>query len=241
MAGERTGDENMYAIAISLIEPLRDFGEKLSDYLPKLLLAFGLVIAGVVVALLVKWVSYWILRYLGLDKLSEKVGTAQVLAKGGIRDSLALLISKLFSGLVILLFLAAAFFALNVPTSESLFERFLLYIPNVLVALIILIAGFAIGNFLGRAVLIATVNAGIRASGSLAKLTRLGTLLIALTMALEQLGVGRETITVAFAILFGGVVLAIALALGLGGRDLAKKYLEDRFEHKGEDDDFRHI
>lgn len=231
----------MNGIAVSLIEPLRDFGEKLVNYLPMLLLAFGLVIAGVVVALLVKWVSYWILRYLGLDKLSEKVGTAKVLAKGGVNDSLALLISKLFSGLVILLFLAAAFFALKVPTSESLFERFLLYIPNVFVALIILIAGFAVGNFLGRAVLIATVNAGIKASGSLAKLTRLGTLLIALTMALEQLGVGRETITVAFAILFGGVVLAIALALGLGGRDLAKKYLEDRFEHGGEKDDFRHI
>ncbi|MEW6215921.1 MAG: hypothetical protein AB1478_12085, partial [Nitrospirota bacterium] len=65
--------------------------------------------------------------------------------------------------------------------------------------------------------------------------------LLALTMALEQLGIGRGTIVIAFAIIFGGVVLALAIAFGLGGRDIAKEYIERKIKGEERKDDISHL
>jgi len=126
---------------------------------------------------------------------------------------------------------------------DQLLERFLLYLPNIFVALIVLAIGWFLGNFLGRAALIASVNAGFKAAGPLSKGVKGIILLFAFVMAFEQLGIGRSTVIAAFAIVFGGAVLALALAFGLGGRDLARTFLDKRFKKSGDDerDDLKHL
>ena len=120
------------------------------------------------------------------------------------------------------------------PAIEQILERFFLYLPNIFVAVIILFFGYLLSNFLGRAALIAAVNAGWKVSGLVGRLVKLTVFLLAVTMALEQLDIGRGTIVIAFAIIFGGIVLALAIAFGLGGRDIAKEYLEKKI--KGEEE-----
>jgi small-conductance mechanosensitive channel len=125
-----------------------------------------------------------------------------------------------------------------------LLEKFLLYLPSVFIAVVILIVGVLLGNFFGRAALIASVNAGIKLSGLLSKSVKTIIVLFAFVMALDQLGIGRQTVVAAFTIIFGGVVLALALAFGLGGKDIAKKYLERRFSGKEDEersDELKHI
>ena len=119
---------------------------------------------------------------------------------------------------------------------HELLEKFLLYLPNIFVALVVLAIGWFLGNFLGRAALIASVNAGMKAAGPLSKGIKGAVLLFAFVMAFEQLGIGRSTVIAAFAIVFGGAVLALALAFGLGGKDLARSFLEKRFKKSGESD-----
>jgi hypothetical protein len=75
----------------------------------------------------------------------------------------------------------------------------------------------------------------------LSRLVKMGILLFSLTIALEQVGLGPQTVVIAFAIVFGGVVLALALAFGLGGQDMARKYLQDRSKGSGSDDDINHL
>ncbi|UCG78309.1 MAG: hypothetical protein JSV21_00265, partial [Nitrospirota bacterium] len=84
-------------------------------------------------------------------------------------------------------------------------------------------------------------------SGPLSHLVKLGVFLLSITMAMEQLGIGKATITMAFGVMFGGVVLALAIAFGLGGKELAQQYLEKYLEGKAEEpkaeehDDISHI
>ncbi len=116
-----------------------------------------------------------------------------------------------------------------------------LELPNVFVAALILLFGYLLGNFFGRAALIASVNAGIRFSGLIGKFVKFTVFILSATMALEQLGIGRETVIIAFAIIFGGIVLALAIAFGLGGRDIAKAYLEKKMKGEEKKDEISHL
>jgi hypothetical protein len=130
---------------------------------------------------------------------------------------------------------------LNIPAIEQILERFILYLPNVFVAAVIIFLGYFLGNFLGRASLIASVNAGFRMAGMIARFVKLTILLLSMTMALEQLGIGRETIIIAFAVIFGGIVFALSLAFGLGGRDIAKEFLEKKIRGEERKDEINHL
>lgn len=101
--------------------------------------------------------------------------------------------------------------------------------------------GYLLSNFLSRDALIAAVNAGLKLSGLIGRFVELIIFLLAVTMALEQLDIGRGTIVIAFAIIFGGIVLALAIAFGLGGRDIAKEYLEKKIRGEEKKDDISHL
>jgi len=149
----------------------------------------------------------------------------------------------MFFWLVTVLFSVLSLSVMRIPVIDRLLERFLLYLPNIFVALIIMAIGYLFGNFLGRAVLIASVNAGFKFSALLGKAVRTVVMLFSFAMALEQLGIGRSTVIAAFTIVFGGAVLALALAFGLGGQDLARRLLEKRFKKDGdgERDELKHL
>lgn len=155
--------------------------------------------------------------------------------EGGIKDTFSSLAARFAGWLIFFVFVIISLSSLNVPAIERLLERFFLYLPNIFVAIIILLLGYMFSNFFGRAALIASVNAGLEASGLIGRFVKLTIFLLAVTMALEQLGIGRETIIIAFAIVFGGIVLALSIAFGLGGRDIAKDCLEKKM--KGEEKD----
>jgi hypothetical protein len=131
---------------------------------------------------------------------------------------------------------------LSIPTVEHLIDRMFLYLPNIFIAALILILGYILGNFFGRAALIASVNAGISSAGLMGKAVKLTVFLLSCTMALEQLGIGKDTIVIAFAIVFGGIVFAFSMAFGLGGKDIAEDFLRKKMrEPKGENDEIDHL
>jgi hypothetical protein len=153
----------------------------------------------------------------------------------------SLLIARIIGGTTVAVFAVIAVQTLSVPAVEMLLERFFLYLPNVFVALLILVVGYLLSNFLARAALIAAVNAGIRLSCLIGRSVRYLVLIFSVTMALEHLGIGRETVLIAFTILFSGIVLAVAIAFGLGGRDVARDYLEKKLKCDKVEDEIQHI
>lgn len=222
-------------------EPFQHFVERLRAFLPNLFTAAVILLLGLVAGWLTKVILRRILLLLRFDTYAERGGVSGLLSKGGLREPPSLLLSRISGWVVVLSFFLIALSNLNLNVLDHLIERVFDYLPNVFVAIIIVTLGYMLGNFFGRAALIASVNAGMQLSRYIGRFVRYLIFILTMLIALEQLGIGKETVLLAFAILFSGMVLAIALAFGLGGRDLARDYLEKRFKERPPEDDLQHL
>jgi hypothetical protein len=234
-------------IAKAVTEPLQGLFQKAAEYLPTVLTGLVVLLLGLLLAWVVKLLAVRFIRLLKLEGAFLRSGVTDALQKMAVKDTPAKLIGRMLYWLVVVIFFILSLSVMKIPVIDELLGRFLLYLPNIFVALVIMSIGVFFGNFLGRAALIASVNAGIRLSGILSKSVRTVILMFAAVMALEQLGIARSTVIATFTIVFGGIVLALALAFGLGGRGLAAEFLEKRFKKEvtgpGEDkeDELRHL
>jgi hypothetical protein len=115
------------------------------------------------------------------------------------------------------------------------------FLPRLLTSVLIVLVGFGLAALARRSVLLAAVNSGLPWARSGARLVHAAVLVFFAAMALDHVGVGRSILVAAFSIVAGGFVLAVALAFGLGARDLARGYLEKRLRAEEEDSGIRHV
>jgi Mechanosensitive ion channel, conserved TM helix len=236
------GGMKMNIIERIMVEPFERFYEKLLVFLPNLITSIILLVIGILLGIFVKWVFLRIFRAINIDGLSQKFGMSETLLRSGLGDPPSVIISRVLKWFTIITFIIVAMQNLSIPTVEHLIDRIFLYLPNILISGLILILGHIISNFLGRAALIASVNSGMASAGLVGKAVKFSVFILACTMALEQLGIGKDTIIIAFAIVFGGVVFAFSIAFGLGGRNIAGDYLRRRMmEPKNKDDEISHL
>lgn len=224
-----------------VMEPFDRFIERLLTFLPDIMTAILVLAAGIVLGFMLKSLFLRFFHAIKIDKLSERSGAVEMMKKGGVKEPVSAILARLIGWLTVISFLILSLRSLNIPAVERILERFILYLPNLFVAGIIVFLGYFLSNFLGRAALIAAVNAGFKLSGLMARSVKLTIFMLTATMALEQLGIGRETIIIAFAVIFGGVVFALSLAFGLGGRDIAKDFLEKKIRGEEKKDDITHL
>ncbi len=225
----------------TIIEPLKELYRNVLDFLPNLLTSLLILILGVLIAIAFKKIFTRLFRAINLDKLSEKFGVSDIFQKWGIKESISSLFLKVIGWLIVFTFLIVSLRTLNVPTIERFLEELFLYLPNVFIAILILFIGYLLSNFLGQTALIASVNAGLKISGVIGKFVKFTVFALAVTMSLEQLGIGKDTILIAFTIVFGGIVLAFAIAFGIGGKDAAKEYIDKRLKGEEEKDEIQHL
>ena len=162
----------------------------------------------------------------GLDRASNRLGLTSTLLRGGIKSDPSHLIGRTAYWLIVIFASIASLEALHVESISKLTHATVAYIPHLLIATVIGVAGYLISNFVAQGVLIAAVNAGLPPARLIATSTRWTIQLLSIAMALEQLGIAEHIVAVGFGITWGGIVFAAALAFGLGGRDLAKTFLE---------------
>jgi hypothetical protein len=139
--------------------------------------------------------------------------------------------------------LIPALYSLDARVASDLVGRSLLYVPHLVVAAVLLWVGFVLSRFLARGVLITAVNTGMQSARLLAGGTRAAVMLVAIAVAFEHLGIGRATVLTAFAILFGGITLAAALAIGLGSQEIVRRWLVEKLDASKpskSDDTIRH-
>ncbi len=219
-----------------VVEPFRNLLDRVLEFLPHLLFAAIIFIAGLVLAFIIKYIVRAALRGGGIDRRSEKWGVSAQLHKWRIQGEFSDLIGRIVFWLLVFFFITISLNALDVEELNNLLSRFFLYLPNFFVALIIIFAGYILSNFLARAALVWAVNSGLRAARLISKSVQFLVLLLAVTMALEQLGIGQTAILMLFTILFGGVVLGFSIAFGLGGRHAARRYIEERLGKETRDE-----
>ncbi|MFO0774442.1 MAG: hypothetical protein U0172_07245 [Nitrospiraceae bacterium] len=228
----------------TLLEPLRIVADRVTAVLPNLFVMSLLLVGGVVAAWVVGTLLERSLRVVGLDRLCDRVGVTAALLRGGVKTDPSRIVGRVGYWAVLGFAGMAAISALQLQPINQATQSFLAYIPHVISALLIGGAGYLLSNFVSQAVLIAAVNAGVPPARLLAACARWGVLLVAASMAMEQLGIAEHVVVVGFGIMFGGIVLAATLAFGLGARDLAKTWLEAQFygrDHRRPPDDLRHL
>jgi hypothetical protein len=123
--------------------------------------------------------------------------------------------------LVLLIVLVTVSSSLGLTAVADLFNRVALYLPNIIVAVLIIIFGTLLARFLNRLIFAWLRNLGVDGALTISTIAEYGVQVFAVFVALEQLAIGTQLLTTAFAILFGAICLALALAFGLGGRDWA--------------------
>ncbi len=228
-----------------VVEPFRDLFHRMIKFLPNLLSAIIVFGIGLIVAWAVKALLQKAMQIFNVDNVCKRVGLTDLFQKGGLKDSPSKIICNGIYSLVLLVFLIMSLYSLRINAIQNLIERFFLYLPSLIVAIILIIIGYVLANFISRTVLITSVNRGIKHSGILYTGIKTAIMLLAVTMALEQLGIGKDTVIIAFTILFGGVVFALSLAFGLAGRDMAKEFLERALKHSEKpeepEDELRHL
>jgi hypothetical protein len=207
---------------------MQDLARNFEHFVPRLLAMLIIALLGWVVAYVLKVSVRGILRVVKFDKLSDNAGATQLLNKLALPSSSELL-SRVVFWMVWMGFILLGVQVLGIVGLQEYISRFFLYLPRLFVALFIVFFGLVAASFFSRAALLAAVNADSPSPGLLATLIRTIIVIFAVTMAFEQLGLAERTILVAFAIAFGALMLGLAIAFGMGGRDLAKQFLERRF------------
>jgi hypothetical protein len=229
----------------AIVESLNKFLGKVLTFFPNLLAMITIFVVGFLIAWLVKLLLLHFLKAIQFDRVSEKWGLTYMFSKRGMPYSPTHLLSRFFYWIIVLITLILGINALELTATQNFIARFFDYLPHLFAAVIILVIGYLIAIFLGQAALIAAVNAQIESARLLSRVIRWFIIILSLTMALSQLGIAQNVIVAAFTILFGGIILALAIAFGWGGRELAKDFLErlSRRKEKGgkEKDEISHI
>jgi hypothetical protein len=200
----------------------------IGGFLPRFLAMLMIVAVGLAVALILRYLLRALLRLTNLDRLSENAGAGRFLRMATL-PSMTELLSRSVFWVTWFGFLLVGISVLEVAGMQDQISRLFRLLPAVFIAILILFTGLLAANFLSRAVLLASVNADYPSPRLLSWSVRFVIWILALAMAFEELGLARETVIAAFSIVFGAMMLGFAIAFGLGGRELARDYLERKF------------
>jgi hypothetical protein len=197
----------------------------IADFLPRFAVMLTIILVGLLIAFLLKKILRSILHLTRLDRISEQAGASHVLRKAAM-PSMSEFLSRSLFWITLLGFILLGVSVLQISELQEQISRLFQLLPQVFVAILILFVGILAANFLSRAALLTAVNAGYRSPRLWSGLVRFVIWILTISMALEQVGLARQTVVAAFSIVFGAVMLAAAIAFGLGGRDLARQTLE---------------
>ncbi len=211
--------------AQTLIESLERTWQVFVAFVPALLMAVLLLSAGWLVAKLVRRLTVRVLHRLRLDEAAERAGIDDFLVQGGVKFTTVTLVAAAIYWMILLGVFVAVLEGLGVRGAGDMLRRMFNYLPNLVLALGVLVFGTLFSRVLGGIVYTYLSNLGSEAAGPIAAVARYAVLVFVLFMAAEQLAVQSAILVSAFQIAFGAFCLALALAFGLGGRDWAASLL----------------
>jgi len=227
-----------------LSEPLKEVYAHFARFFPNVLAMLIIIVSGIIVALIIRTVLLKLLKAIKFNSWSDRTGLTASMRKWNLwTDPAAAVVSFIFWILVIMVFMAG-FSALNIPAIDNLVSQFVLYIPRIISATLILALGYVVTGFVGWAVVISAVNRGYHVARLFADGVRIFLIVLFIAMALEQLQVAPGIVVAAFSIIFGGIVAALAISFGVGGIDAARRMIERESAEKRAaetKDDIEHI
>jgi hypothetical protein len=233
---------NMQDFLTLVLEPFREVFAGFKRFAPNMLAMLTILVGGLVFARIVRVLLRKVLTALAFDAWSDRMGFTVMMRKGDLWTKPAEAVVRVVFWFLVVFTLMIGLGALKVHAVDNLVAQFFLYLPRVFSSIIILVLGYLAAGFLSRTILIALVNSGYHFAKLLAEAVRLLLIVLILAMALEQLQVAPNIVVAAFSIIFGGIVIALAIAFGVGGIDAARRIIEKgAAEKSGGKDDIQHL
>ncbi len=220
-----------------LLEAAREFLHQIAAFLPRLLLALVVVAVGWLLAKMARFAVERGLRAANFTVLTERAGTDNFLHQAGMRGDTTSLFGLVAYWLVILATLMIAFNGLGLTYITDLLGRVVWFTPKLLVAMLVVVFGSYCARFVGGAVHTYCVEAQIPDADMLGRIARYLIVIFVVMIALGQVEVGGDIVQRTFLIVLAGLVLALALAFGLGGKDWAAAMLERWWPRRRRDDE----
>ncbi len=225
-----------------LVDPFHRLADQSAHVVPILIMVMVTLLVGGFLAFMARVLTYRLLQFAQFDRLVQRTGFSSMIKRTGVFRSPTDLGARFVQALVWLFTMLFALSAADTPASVELVRRFVDYIPNLIAAGLVLLLGVAVSRMISRSALLAAVNAQWPGARLIAGGVRVLVMTLAIVIALEQLHIGSLPLLVAFAIVFAGIVFALAVAFGLGGRDMARQWLEAKVRSSvAEEEVFRHL
>lgn len=213
----------------AMVGPAQNSLAKLGGYLPNLAGVLLILIIGSLIAVGIAALLGWLFKLVQLESGAQKIKIPEVLKKGGIEISLSELITEIIFFLIIILTLVTALQFSGLDTSVFI-SKILSYIPHVIGAVFILVLGILLGIFISGIITLVGGNVRIAYADTLATIAKYAIIIVAALIALNELGLSVILTDKTKDIIFGGIVLAFALAFALGAKERAGKFLNKIFK-----------
>jgi len=220
----------MDELRLVLIEPARIILSQVSQFLMTVLLVLIILLIGWIISGVIKSLVTKALKTIKLDGLAERIELDTLLAKGGMTYTVSELIGVIFYWIGILVTFVVAMNAIGLPVAAELLNKVILYVPNIIVAIFILILGMFMSTVLKNIVQTAAANTGVSQSSLLARIVETVVIVFVVMIALDQLGINTKVIEDNLKIIIATLGLGLALAFGLGCKDLAGKFVAELIE-----------
>jgi hypothetical protein len=215
--------ETMRKVLEGVLERLYKY---VTIYLPSLLAALILFLAAFVTAVLARWLLYRIFKGPTIDRFLRRSGVAFMLDPSGHLRATRLVAEGVYWCLLLAGFLLGlSVFDTDITTQAI--QKLVFLMPKIVVAGLILLAGVALGQYLGRGMLVWAVNEDFPFPRRLATVVRIVIMFVAVVVAADQLEFARDVFLAAFIILVGGGMLTVSLAVGLGAGRGFRRYFEE--------------
>jgi len=216
-----------------LVDATREFLHQIAEFLPRLAFALPVIVFGWLMAKLARFLVEKALRAVNFSVLTERAGTDHFLQQGGLSGDTTTLFGLLAYWIVLLATFIAAFNGLGLDYLAGLLQTAEFFALKLLVAMLIVVLGSYFARFVGEAVSTYCMDAQIPDADILGKIARYLIMTFVIMIALSQIEVGGDIVQRTFLIILGGLVLALALAFGIGGKDWAAAMLERWWPQRG--------
>ena len=224
-----------------ILEPITALFMRFKAFLPNFLAMLVILFVGILFALIVRRYLVKFLGAINFDSWSDRMGFTKLMRQGDLWSKPSAALGEIVLWLLIIITLMSGLNALQIPTVDQLVGQFFGYIPRLFSAAIILIAGYMLSGFVSRTVLIAAANSGFHYARLLAKAIHTLLVVLIIAMVMEQLQIAPSIVIAAFSIIFGGIVIALSIAFGVGGIDAARRIIEREAQVKREQDEIEHL
>jgi hypothetical protein len=204
---------------VTFLERLQASFAQLAQVIPALLGALVILFAGYLLSKLIEQGAERLLHRIRLNQALERGGVMDAVERGGTHFNPTRVIGKTVFWILMFGVIIVAATTLGMESLAGVFAELVSYLPSLMSAIVIMIVGIVLGRFTGG--LIMASAGAVQGAPTLARFGRGGVIMLSVFMALQELGIATDIVTTAFAILFGAVALGLALAFGLGNRDLA--------------------